>query len=175
MPMEPPSESFRVSRYDARFRIPLYAAAFHDVVVATDRWDVPMNKYPSIAATRQLLELLAGTPSMWAMDRKVLADWREPFVALQKFFEPLHQRIATRRLTAFAWLTPDRRVHRARFEDLVEITANFGDRIFENVPAGCLQARWLAENRAETFCPVQPGPQTRKWTPVGGSGRSESQ
>ena len=47
--------------------------------------------------------------------------------------------------------------------------------IFENVPAGCLQARWLAEKRAETFCPVQPGPQTRKWTPVGGSGRSESQ
>jgi hypothetical protein len=174
MPMEPPSESFRVSRYDARFRIPLYAAAFHDVVVATDRWDVPMNKYPSIAATRQLLELLSGTPSMWAMDRKVLADWREPFVALQKFFEPLHRRIATRRLTAFAWLTPDRRVHRTRFEDLVEITANFGDRNHENLPAGCLQARWLAENRAEIFCPVQPGPQTRKWTPGGSRGRSES-
>jgi hypothetical protein len=174
MPMEPPSESFRVSRYDARFRIPLYAAAFHDVVVATDRWDVPMNKYPSIAATRQLLELLSGTPSMWAMDRKVLADWREPFVALRKFFEPLHQRVATRRLTAFDWLTPDRRVHRTRFEDLVEITANFGDGNHENVPAGCLQARWLAENRTETFCPVQPGPQTRKWAPRGSPGGRES-
>jgi hypothetical protein len=102
---------------------------------------------------------------MWAMDRKVLADWREPFVALQKFFEPLHVHIATRRLTAFAWLTPDRRVHRTRFEDVVEITANFGDRKYETVPPGCLSARWLAENRTETFCPVQPGPQTRKWAP----------
>jgi hypothetical protein len=165
MPMEPPSESFRVSRYDARFRIPLYAAAFHDAVVATDRWDVPMNKYPSIAATRQMIELLHGTPSMWAMDRKVLRDWREPFVALQKFFGPLHQRIATRRLTAFDWLTPDRRVQRTRFEDVVEITANFGNENFENVPPGCLRVRWMAENRAESFCPVQPGPETRKWRP----------
>jgi hypothetical protein len=165
MPMEPPSDSFRESRYDARFRIPLYAAAFHDAVVATDRWDVPMNKYPSLAATRQLLEILSGTPSLWAMDRKVLADWRGPFMALQKFFEPLHLRIATRRLTAFAWLTPDRRVHRTRFEDVVEITANFDDRNYESVPPGCLSARWLAENRTETFCPQQPGPETRKWAP----------
>jgi hypothetical protein len=165
MPMEPPSESFRVSRYDASFRVPLYAAAFHDVVVATDRWDVPMNKYPSIASTRQLIEVLAGTPSMWAMDRKVLADWREPFVALQKFFEPLHARIATRRLTAFDWLTSDRRVQRTRFEDVVEITANFSDREHEDVAPGCLTARWLTENRVETFCPVLPGPETRKWTP----------
>ena len=174
MPMEPPSESFRVSRYDARFRIPLYAAAFHDAVVATDRWDVPMNKYPSLAATRQLLELLSGTPSVWAMDRKVLADWREPFGALQKFFEPLHQRIATRRLTAFEWLTPDRRVHRTRFEGVVEITANFGDGKYEGVPPGCLKARWLAENRTETFCPVPPGPETRKWTPGRSPGLTES-
>jgi hypothetical protein len=165
MPMEPPSESFRASRYDATFRIPLYAAAFHDAVVATDRWDVPMNKYPTMAGTRQLIELLSGTPSMWAMDRKVLADWREPFVALQRFFEPLHSRIATRRLTAFEWLTVDRRVQRTRFEDVVEITANFSDGRFADVAPGCLSARWLAENRVETFCPVQPGPETRKWTP----------
>ena len=165
MPMEPPSESFRVSRYDATFRVPLYAAAFHDAVVATDRWDVPMNKYPSIAPTRQLIEILSGTPSIWAMDRKVLADWREPFVALQKFFEPLHARIATRRLTAFDWLTPDRRVQRTRFEDVVEITANFGDAKYEDLAPGCLRTRWLAENRVETFCPETPGPQTRKWAP----------
>ncbi|MBC8026765.1 MAG: hypothetical protein H7Y89_12290 [Steroidobacteraceae bacterium] len=165
MPMEPPSESFRASRYDATFRVPLYAAAFHDAVVATDRWDVPMNKYPSIASTRQLIELLYGTPSIWAMDRQVLSDWREPFVALQKFFGPLHGRIATRRLTAFEWLTPDRRVQRTRFEDVVEITANFSDEKFADAPAGCLSARWLTENRVKVFCPVPPGPQTRKWTP----------
>lgn len=165
MPMEPPSESFRASRYDPAFRIPLYAAAFHDVVVATDRWDVPMNKYPSIASTRQLLEILAGTPSMWAMDRKTLADWREPFVALRRFFEPLHARIAMRRLTAFDWLTPDRRVQRTRFEDVVEITANFGDGKFDGIDPGCLRALWVTSKRVETFCPVAPGPQTRKWTP----------
>jgi hypothetical protein len=165
MPMEPPSESFRVSRYDATFRIPLYAAAFHDAVVATDRWDVPMNKYPSMSSTRQLIEILSGTPSIWAMDRKVLADWRETFVALQKFFEPLHARLATLRLTSFEWLTPDRRVQRTRFEDVVEITANFGDAKYEGIASGCLRARWLAETRVETFCPLAPGPETRKWSP----------
>jgi hypothetical protein len=171
MPMEPPSESFRVSRYGATFRVPLYAAAFHDVVVATDRWDVPMNKYPSIASTRQLIEILAGTPSIWAMDRNVLADWREPFAALDRFFGPLHARIATRRLTSFDWLTPDRRVQRSRFEDVVELTANFRDEKYEGIAPGCLHARWLAENRVETFCPVTPGPATRKWAPGGGGSR----
>jgi hypothetical protein len=165
MPMEPPSESFRVSRYDATFRIPLYAAAFHDAVVATDRWDVPMNKFPSLAATRQLIEILSGTPSIWAMDRKTLADWREPFAALQKFFEPLHARVATRRLTSFEWLTPDRRVQRTRFEDVAEITANFSDTKYDDIAPGCIRARWLAENRVDAFCPVAPGSQTRKWNP----------
>ncbi len=170
MPMEP-SESFRASRYDPAHRVPLYAAAFHDVVVATDRWDLPMNKFPSIASTRQLIELLSGTPSIWAMDRKVLADWRPTFSALHRFFEPLHARIATRRLTAFEWLTPDRRVQRTRFEDVVEITANFGASPFEDVAPGCLRARWLAENRVEAFCPLPPGAAARRWVP-GNSGRS---
>lgn len=164
MPMEP-SESFRASRYDPAARVPLYAAAFHDVVVATDRWDIPMNKFPSIASTRQLIELVAGTPSIWAMDRKALADWRPTFVALHAFFEPLHARIATRRLTAFDWLTPDRRVQRTRFEDVVEITANFGTVKFEDVEPGCLRARWISEARVQTFCPVAPGPVTRRWQP----------
>jgi hypothetical protein len=170
MPMEPPSESFRVSRYDPTFRIPLYAAAFHDAVVATDRWDMPMNKFPSLSSTRQLLEIVAGTPSLWALDRKTLADWRGPFVALRDFFEPLHRRIGTRRLTAFEWLTPDRRVQRSRFEDVVEITANFGATGFEEIAPGCLRVRWIEDKKSAAFCPVQPGPETRRWQP-GNSGR----
>jgi hypothetical protein len=169
MPMVP-SQSYRASRYDPAYRVPLYAAAFHGAVVATDRWDVPMNKFPSIASTRQLIDVLYGTPSMWAMDRKVLADWRETFVALQQFFEPLHARIATLRLTAFEWLTPDRRVQRATFEDVAEITTNFSNVSFGEILPQCLQARWLANGRIDAFCPVSPGPHTLRWMP-GTSGR----
>jgi hypothetical protein len=151
-----PSEEFRASRYDAAYRLPLYAAAFHDAVVVTDRWDVPINKFPSLAKTRLLQELLYGAPSMWSMDRQTLSEWRDSLAALQRFFEPLHGRIATLPLTSFEWLTNDRLVQRTRFGDVVELTANFGAIAAADVASGCLRARWLDSGRQETFCPVLP-------------------
>ncbi|HET9863909.1 MAG TPA: glycoside hydrolase [Steroidobacteraceae bacterium] len=151
-PVEPSAE-FRASKFDPAFRLPLYEAAFHDVLVATDRWDLPMAQFPSQAATRQLLELLYGVPSIWAMDRRLLAQWRASLVPLLAFFQPLHERIATLPLTSFEWLTSDRLVQRTRFGEQVTLTANFAVAEFEGLPSRCIRAVDGKDER--TFCPVR--------------------
>ena len=146
-----PSAEFAASKFDPAFRLPLYEAVFHDAVVATDRWDVPMAQFPSLAARRQLIELLYGVPSIWAMDRRVLREWRAPFTALVAFFQPLHEHIATLPMTSFEWLSPDRRVQRTRFGWDVSLTANFGTAAYQELPAGCIDA--VVEGRRSRFCP----------------------
>lgn len=152
-----PSAEFRASKFSPAFRLPLYEAAFHDAVVATDRWDVPMAQFPSQAATRQLLELLYGVPSIWVMDRKLLREWQPSLTSLLAFFQPLHEQIATLPLTSFEWLTTDRLVQRTQFGDAVTITANFGARPFEGLPTGCIEAVRRGK-AAERFCPAKQPP-----------------
>lgn len=148
------SEEFRAGKYDPAFRLPLYEAVFHDALVATDRWDTPMNKFPALAVRRQLLDLLYGTPSIWAADRKVLVEWQAPLAALSKFFDALHRRIALRPLTSFEWLSADRLVQRTRFGDSISLTANFGATPFEGLPAGCLRVAGVPGEGDATFCPA---------------------
>jgi glycosyl hydrolase family 129 len=145
---------FRAGKYDPAFRLPLYEAAFHDALVATERWDTPMNKFPALAARRQLLDLLYGTPSIWAADRKVLVEWREPLAALAKFFEALHRRIALQPLRSFEWLTADRLVQRTRFGESISLTANFGTTAFDGLGSGCLRVAGVPGEGDATFCPV---------------------
>ena len=146
-------DDFRAGKYDPAFRLPLYEVVFHDAVVATDRWDTPMNKFPSLAVRRQLLDLLYGTPSIWAADRRVLVEWQAPLAALAKFFDPLHRRIALRPLTSFEWLTANRLVQRTRFGDAISLTANFGTASFEGLPGGCLRVAGVTGEGDATFCP----------------------
>jgi hypothetical protein len=151
-PVDPGAE-FRAAKYDPLYRIPLYEAAFHDAVVATDRWDVPLTKFPRLMKTRQQLELLYGVPSMWAMDRRQLRDARPVLVKLLPFFEAEHSRIATLPLTSFEWLTPDRTVQRTQFGIELTLTSNFGAQTWNGIPAGYIQTRWLSAGRKELSFP----------------------
>lgn len=153
-----PSDEFRAGKYDPAFRLPLYEAAFHDALVATDRWDTPLNKFPSLAKTRQLLDLLYGTPSIWAADRKTIVEWKKPLADLGKFFDSLHRRIGLQPLTSFEWLSADRLVQRTRFGDAVTLTANFSAVPYEGLAPGCLRVAGAPGEGATTFCPDRIGP-----------------
>jgi hypothetical protein len=148
-----PGDEFRAAKYDPVYRIPLYEAAFHDAIVATDRWDVPLAKFPALMAARQQLELLYGVPSMWAMDRRQLRDSRVALAKLLPFFESEHSLIGLSALTSFEWLSSDRAVQRTQFGQELALTANFGARVWGGIPPGCVRARWIAARRDELFCP----------------------
>ncbi len=148
-----PDPEFISAKYDPAYRLPLYEAAFHSSVVAAERWDVPLRKFPALLVGRQLLELLYGAPSMWAMDRRELKESREIFTSLARFFEPVHRRIGTEPLDTFTWLTPDRLVQRTTFGNKIALTANFGSAGFVDVKPGCIQALRTDTGETRTFCP----------------------
>jgi hypothetical protein len=149
-----PGVEFSQAKYDPAYRLPLYEAAFHSSVVATDRWDVPMAKFPALVKNRQLLELLYGVPSIWAMDRRQLRESGAALAKLMEFFDPLHRRIGTAPLTDFEWLTADRLVQRTKFGNEAALTVNFGSAAFAEVQPGCARVVWIASGQAVTFCPV---------------------
>jgi hypothetical protein len=131
-------DEFRAAKYDPVYRIPLYEAAFHGSVIATDRWDVPLPKIPALIPVRELLELLYGVPSIWAMDRRQLQDSGALLAKLLPFFAPIHSRIGKVPLTSFEWLTPDRKVQRTKFAGEITLTANFDKLPFGAIPPGCI-------------------------------------
>lgn len=142
-PVDPGTE-FAAAKYDPAVRVPLYEAAFHDAVVATDRWDVPLGKFPVLRKRRVLLEALYGVPSIWAMDRRVLREAGEWLKRWYAFFEPLHRGVGTLPLTSFEWLSADRLVQRTRFGDRVAVTADFS--------RGCVRVEGLDGGPLE-YCP----------------------
>ncbi len=139
---------FADAKYDPVYRIPLYEAAFHASLVATDRWDVPLVKIPALVQTREVLELLYGVPSMWAMDRRQLRESSALLAKLLPFFERVHSQIGAQPLTSFEWLTPNHKVQQTSFGKGFTLTANFDSQPFKGIPPGCIQA-----NGKELFCP----------------------
>jgi hypothetical protein len=113
-PVDPGAE-FSQAKYDPASRLPL-------------RWDVPMTEFPGLVKRRQLLELLYGVPSIWAMDRRQLRESQPELTKLLEFFYPLHRRIATEPLTGLERLSADRLVQRTTFGNEATLTANFGSR-----------------------------------------------
>ena len=146
------TEDERRELFDPGVRIPLFQAVFHDSVVTTDRWEMPLMKAPAVVTPRTLFALLYGVPTIWNLDRKALRDDGPRLAALASFFTPLHRRIAMLPLETFAYLSPDRRVQRVRFGDTVEVTANFADDERAGIRSGCVEVRARGAERT-TFCP----------------------
>ena len=151
--IDAPSD-FATATFDPRYRLPLYETVFHDSLISTDHWSLPLMKFRNLVQTRTLLLLLYNAPAIWHLDQRALREDGPRYRALHAFFAPLHRRIADAPLVQFAWLTEDRLVQRAQFGDEVAMTANFTARSFGAIPPRCIEAHWLREDRKESFCPA---------------------
>jgi Glycosyl hydrolases related to GH101 family, GH129 len=147
------SETFAKACFDPVYRLPLYQAALHDSVIAADRWETPLTKFPQLVRQRMLLELLYDVPSMWSLDLKELQENRQTVSKLYKFFSPIHRAAGDLPLTGFEWLTANREVQRTVFGGRIQMTANFGRKAFGSIPTMCVQAQWLNQDKTELFCP----------------------
>jgi hypothetical protein len=139
--------------FDLRYRIPLYQAALHDVVVSTDRREFSIPKFTNLMKRRQLLGLLYGVPELWNLDQKQIAQYGNALKRYNDFFLPLHQEIATQPLTEFQVLSRDSQVQRSCFGTDLQITANFSTTPFQGIGAQCVQAFWLKTGQQKQFCP----------------------
>ena len=106
----PLKEKYRQLYYDPAVRLPLFETAFHDSVVATHHWSNPSLKFPEVAGTVELLELLYNVPPLYHLNRPVFAKEKADLKRHYDFFSPLHRELALQPLTDFRWLSEDKLV-----------------------------------------------------------------
>jgi hypothetical protein len=150
-PFQPTPDEARLL-FGAADRLPLFEAAFHDSVVATDRWEFGLMKVPSAARGRFARSLLYGTPTMWSLDRRELARVAPWLKAAQDGFRGIHGAGAPVALASFRWLTPDRLVQQATYADGRVLTANFGEAAWRGLRPDCVRATW-PKRPSTDFCP----------------------
>lgn len=137
-PFEPTPDEARLL-FGAADRLPLFEAAFHDSVVALDRWEFGLMKVPTETRGRFARSLLYGTPTIWSLDRRELVRVAPWLKAAQDDFREIHGDGAPVALTGFRWLTADRLVQQATYADGRVLTANFGEAARKGLGANCVR------------------------------------
>lgn len=155
----PLKEKYRQLFYDPAVRLPLFQTVFHDSVIATHHWSNPSRKFPEVAGTVALLELLYNVPPLYQLNRNVFAQQKAELKRHYDFCAPLHRELALLPLTDFRWRTADKLVQTVRFGTMADITVNFGSQTFTNevsaLPAQTVEVRWLDGSRPPVrFKPV---------------------
>jgi hypothetical protein len=116
---------------DPRFRLPLYEAVFHDSVITTSHYSSPSLKFPEIAETTALTEILYQVAPMYHFNLSYFAKVKDAIKPHVDLFKRTHSYSYRYALEEFRFLSDDRLVQRARFGDLV-MTANFGTADFRS-------------------------------------------
>ena len=153
-PYQVSTEFIRAS-YDPRYRLPLYEAVFHDSVVSTDRWELNELKIPALKSTKALLQNLYNVPPLWVLDQDTFTKNKAYFMAYYHFFSPLHQVAGREALTRFCWLNAAHTIQQTQFGNCLVLTANFSKHPFQDIKAGCIQAKWQEDGSKKIFCPDQ--------------------
>jgi hypothetical protein len=151
-PYNAPDE-FIHANYNPRYRLPLYEVVFHDSVISTDRSELSELKILATRQVKALLQNLYNIPPIWVLDKKTLDKIQNYFSEYYNFFSPLHQMAGLEALTQFEWLTDDRLVQRTQFGNRVMLTANFSNKLYEEIAAHCIQAEWKEDGSKTSFCP----------------------
>ncbi len=133
-PPEQPAVFFKPTRLKADYRrvhfapasrLPLYQAVFHGSVITSHHWLFDNLKLSDVRVENELTQLLYNLPPLYHLSAASL-DQRLPLIVRQdRFFRPLHERLATQALTAFDWLSEDRLVQQTTFADGTRLLANF--------------------------------------------------
>jgi len=86
-------------------------------------------KFSNVRAENELAQLLYNVAPLYHLSADTLAQRLPVMVRQDRFFRPLHQRLATQTLTDFRWLTADRLVQQTTFADGTRLLANFDSRV----------------------------------------------
>ena len=121
----PLKASLRSVYFDPTLRLPLYQAVFHGSVITTHHWLFDSLKLSNVQGDNELTQLLYNVPPLYHLSAATLKA-RLPMIQRQdRFFRPLHQRLATQEMTGFRWLTVDKQLQQTTFADGTRLVANF--------------------------------------------------
>ncbi len=115
----------RTVHIEPSMRLPLYQAVFHGSVITTHHWLFDSLKLSNVQVENELTQLLYNVPPLYHLSATTVKQ-RLPAIERQdRFFRPLHQRLAAHEMTGFRWLTADRLVQETTFADGTRLVANF--------------------------------------------------
>lgn len=141
----PLKEPFRTVYFEPTMRLPLYQAVFHGSVITTHHWLFDSLKLSNVRAENELTQLLYNVPPLYHLSASTVKR-RLPVIQRQdRFFRPLHQRLATQAMTGFRWLTADRQVQETTFADGMRLVANFSGEEKEGYPGRSVTAHGVGE------------------------------
>lgn len=121
----PLKASLRTVYLDPTMRLPLYQTVFHGSVITTHHWLFDSLKLSNVQAENELAQLLYNVPPLYHVSAATLKE-RLPVIQRQeRFFRPLHERLATQTMTGFRWLTVDKLLQQTTFADGTRLVANF--------------------------------------------------
>ncbi|TFY86363.1 hypothetical protein DYL59_22345 [Pseudomonas kairouanensis] len=141
----PLNEPFRTVHFEPSMRLPLYQAVFHGSVITTHHWLFDSLKLSNVQAQNELTQLLYNVPPLYHLSAATITQ-RLPVIKRQdRFFRPLHQRLATQAMTGFRWLTADRLVQETRFAEGTRLVANFAAVPREGYAASSITALVVGE------------------------------
>jgi hypothetical protein len=150
----PMKEPYQYFYYDPRFRLPLYEIVFHDSVVTTHQWANGSLKYSNVLDTVALTELLYMVPPLYHMNLDEFEKHRKTMKSHYEFFSPLHRKVGFSQMTDFNWLSVDRMLQRAAFDDRIEIVANFSQETSRHqeheIPARSVLVKWVEDGKVRT-------------------------
>lgn len=125
-PVPLPQQQHRLF-FAPEFRLPLYEIALHDSVVTTHHWEYSSLKFSNEIELDALLQLLYMVPPLYHLSAGPLDRDLPAIAACVAEFAPLHAKLWDKPMTAFRFLSDDRRVQQSEFEGAATITVNFSD------------------------------------------------
>ena len=141
----PLKEPYRTVYFEPTMRLPLYQAVFHGSVITTHHWLFDSLKLSNVRAENELTQLLYNVPPLYHLSASTVKR-RLPVIQRQdRFFRPLHQRLATQAMTGFRWLTADRQVQETTFADGMRLVANFSGEEREGYAGRSVTAHGVGE------------------------------
>jgi hypothetical protein len=156
-PFQPTPDEARLL-FGAADRLPLFEAAFHDSVIAADRWEFGLMKVAGEERSRFAHALLYGTPTMWNLDRRELVRVGAWLKAAQDDFRIAHGWGPPVALTGFRWLSDDHLVQQTTFADGRVLTANFGPAAWQGLGPDCVRVKRPRRPALNLCPPPDPAP-----------------
>ncbi|KRP62675.1 glycoside hydrolase [Pseudomonas orientalis] len=123
----PLKTSLRTVHFDPTMRLPLYQAVFHGSVITTHHWLFDSLKLSNVRAENELTQLLYNVPPLYHLSATTLKERLPVIQRHDRFFRPLHERLATQAMIDFRWLTVDKLLQQTTFADGTRLVANFSD------------------------------------------------
>ena len=146
-------EEYENTKYNPLYRIPLFQFVFHDALITTDRWEIPITKFNNLKTKRTMFEILYGIPSMWSLDLETTHKNKAELKKYSQFFDPYHKKIAEEQLTHFEFLTSDKFVQQSKFGNEIIVTANFSKIKYKNIPSNSVEIYYIKENKKIIYSP----------------------